>query len=147
MWTKYILLAFIGICGGSLIATGYFALITALGILTTFSQRTHTSKHIVRYEDAIILGGILGNIIWVFQLNLNSGYTWLNYIQLAVYGLFYGIFIGSLILALAENLKVLPIFFRRAMITKGLAVLILAYAVGKGIGNMIYSLFSLGSGG
>lgn len=145
MWTKYVLLAFIGLCGGGIIATGYFALITALGILNTYAQRTHTSKHITRYEDVVIIGGLLGTVIWVFNISISSGIIWLDYAQLAVYGLFYGIFIGTLIFSLAENLKVLPIFFRRANITKGLAVLVLAYAVGKSIGNMIYSLYNLGS--
>ena len=92
-------------------------------------------------------GGILGNIIWVFGLSLHTGVIWFDYAQLVVYGIFYGIFIGSLIFSLAENLKVIPIFFRRAKITKGLAALVLAYAVGKGIGNILYSVLNLGAGG
>ncbi len=145
MWIKYVLLGFIGLCSGGLVATGYFALITALGILNTFAQRTHTSKYITRYEDAVMVGGILSTVIWVFNLSLHSGYIWLDYAQLIIYGFFYGIFIGTLIFSLAENLKVLPIFFRRAKITSGLVVIVLAYAVGKGIGNIIFALFNLGA--
>ena len=147
MLTKYIFLAFLGACGGGLIATGYFALITALGIINNFAQKTHTSRHIVRYEDCVIFGGILGNVIWIFNINLNTSNTMINYVIVAVCGLFYGIFVGSLVIALSENLKVLPIFFRRFHITKGLAVIVVTFAIGKAIGNIVYFVFNLARGG
>lgn len=147
MLIKYIFLAFLGAFGGGLIATGYFALITALGIINNYAQKTHTSRHIIRYEDCVILGGIIGNAIWIFNINLNTGNTMLNYIILAVGGLFYGIFVGSLVIALSENLKVLPIFFRRLNITKGLAVIVIAFAIGKAVGNIIYFVYNLSRGG
>lgn len=133
MWTHNLVLSFLGLSAGLGIAAGLFAFLVALGTISDFADRTHTGKYVVLYEDFIIAGGILGNLFWVFEvgwLNVN----WL----LPVFGLFIGIFVGCWSMALADILNIFPIFIRRAKITTGISVLILAMAFGKSLGSLLY---------
>ena len=56
------------------------------------------------------------------------------------YALCTGIFVGVLAMALTEVLNVLPILLRRTRLTKGLPWLILAFALGKVVGSLVYFL-------
>lgn len=133
MWGRQILLAILGLSAGAGIAGGLFAMIVGLGIISDFADKTHTGKYVTFYEDCIVAGGILGNIVWVYQISL-------PYMQwvLPVFGLFSGIFVGCWYMALAEALNVFPVFFRRVKLISGVAYVILAMALGKGIGALIY---------
>ena len=55
-----------------------------------------------------------------------------------VFGLFAGIFVGCLALAIAEMLNTIPVFARRIGFRHGLGVAILAVALGKLAGSLIY---------
>lgn len=133
MWTHNLILAFLGLSAGLGIAAGLFAFLVALGTISDFADRTHTGKYVVLYEDFIIAGGILGNLFWVFEID------WLNFQWLLpVIGLFIGIFVGCWSMALADILNIFPIFIRRAKITTGLSALIIAMALGKGLGAFLY---------
>ena len=71
MWGQQIIqqviLGLIGLSAGITVAGGLFSFIIELGILSDFADRTHTGEHILLYEDAAALGGILGNIFFVFS--------------------------------------------------------------------------------
>lgn len=56
------------------------------------------------------------------------------------YALCTGIFVGVLAMALTEVLNVIPILLRRTRLTKGLPWLILAFALGKVCGSLVYFL-------
>ena len=83
-----------------------FAFITMLDVIPRLTQRTGTAVHLYGYENMIILGGTLGNILFLFVGNFP-----VSYVGLAVFGLFSGIFIGCLAMALAESLRGIPILF------------------------------------
>lgn len=57
---------------------------------------------------------------------------------LAVFGLAVGVFVGCLIMSLAETLKTLPVISRRIHLTVGLQWLILGIALGKCFGALLY---------
>ena len=67
MWIRQIFLAVIGLSSGALVAGGLFGFIVSLGIISDFADKTHTAHKILLYETAILCGGILGNIFYVYQ--------------------------------------------------------------------------------
>ena len=67
MWGLQIVLAVIGLSAGITVAGGLFSFISGLGVISDFADRTHTGEHILLYEDATALGGILGNIFIIYK--------------------------------------------------------------------------------
>ena len=132
-WLSYAGLFGIGFSGGLVTAAGVFALITVLGIVPRMAGATRTALHVRLYESAIIAGGSLADIWDVFAL---SGGLSAEILTLG--GLGSGVFVGSLVMALAETLNVVPIFCRRLRITRGVSFLVAAIAAGKWVGAWIY---------
>ena len=133
MWAAQVLLAVIGISAGMAVAAGLFSFIVELGVIADFADRTHTGEKILFYEDCVALGGIVGNIIYVFHIGVPLGTA-----LLAVFGLFAGIFVGCWAMALAEILNVFPVFMRRARIVRYLTAFVISMALGKGIGACLF---------
>ena len=133
MWAREVLLAVIGLSAGLIVAGGLFAFIASLGVVSDIADRTHTGSKILLYEDATTLGGILGNLIFVYRIPIPGG----TLLQIVV-GLFTGIFVGCWALSLAETLNVFPIFIRRVKLVRCIPYIILGIAIGKGIGSLIY---------
>lgn len=128
-----VLFGIIGLSSGFIVAGGVMALSVGLGIFTRYAGITHTGKHVRLYEDAVLLGGIAGDIMTVYKVNVPLGS-----IGLAVMGVCFGIFVGSWILALAEIVNIFPVFFRRMGVTKGTSLVILAIAAGKVVGSLLH---------
>ena len=63
MWINHILLSLFGFASGIAIAAGTFAFIIMIGIIPRVIGRSHTGEHILCYENAVLLGGIIGNIV------------------------------------------------------------------------------------
>ena len=126
-------MAIIGLSAGMVVAAGLFSFIIGLGVVSDFADRTHTGEHILLYEDSVALGGILGNIFFIYQINIPHG-TWIA----PVFGLFAGIFVGCWSMALAEILNVFPIFIRRVKLLRYVPYLIAAVAIGKGAGALLF---------
>lgn len=133
MWARQVLLAFIGISAGAVIAAGLFAFIIGLGIVADFADRTHTAKHIRFYETCLMAGGIVGNLLSLYQPQFSR-----LPVLLGIFGICSGIFVGCWYMALAETLNMFPIFIRRAKIMKGIPYLIVGVALGKAVGAFIY---------
>lgn len=133
MWGRQLLLALIGLSAGVSVAGGLFAFIIGLGIVSDFADRTHTGRHVLLYETAIALGGILGNIFFIYRIPIGMGE-----VLAPVFGMFGGIFVGCWSMALAEILNVLPIFVRRVRLIKCIPYIILSMAIGKGIGACLF---------
>ncbi len=131
MWVQ-VLMAVIGLSAGMVVAAGLFSFISELGVVSDFADRTHTGEHILLYENSVALGGILGNIFFLYGIRIPFG-GWL----LPVFGLFGGIFVGCWSMALAEILNVFPVFVRRVKLLRGIQYLILGVALGKGVGALI----------
>lgn len=133
MWAAQILMAVIGLSAGMVVAGGLFSFISGLGVISDFADRTHTGEHIMLYEDSVALGGILGNIFFIYHIAIPYG-AWI----IPVFGLFGGIFVGCWSMALAEILDVFPIFVRRVKLLRGIKYVILGVAIGKGIGAFVF---------
>ena len=84
-----------------------------------------------------MLGGILGNLMDLFQLRVPMGEIG-GYIFLGVGGLCTGVFVGCLAMSLAETLKALPTLTRRIRLAAGLPYVILSIAAGKLVGSLLY---------
>lgn len=135
MWAAQILMAVIGLSAGMVVAGGLFSFISGLGVISDFADRTHTGEHIMLYEDSVALGGILGNIFFIYHIAIPYG-AWI----IPVFGLFGGIFVGCWSMALAEILDVFPIFARRVKLLRGIKYVILELRLGKGLARLYFSL-------
>ena len=87
----------------------------------------------------IILGTMSGTFVSLFGIFADGkGLGLLGMLLQSLYGVFSGIFVGTLALAIAEMLDAFPIFFRRVRIGSGLRWVILAVAFGKTVGGFLY---------
>ena len=140
MWTKHLFLAFLGLTAGLAVSAGTFALIISLKIIPRIIGKGHGASHIFLFENTIILGGICGTIVTVYpNLMLPFGSPFL-----ILYGLFSGIQVGCLVMALAEIMNVFPIMFRRFSLKTGLQWVITSMAVGKTLGGLWYFYRQIG---
>lgn len=134
MFLKELFLVFMGLSAGGIIAAGIFAFLAIIGVFPRLIGITHTSRHIMLYETVIIIGGVLGNVWDIYEFPLGFG----GNPVLGIYGLSVGIFVGCLVMSLAETLKALPVISRRIHLGVGLQYIILSLGLGKLIGSLIY---------
>ncbi len=155
-----IFLAVLGASAGFSVSGGVFTTLIAIGLVPRFAGKTHTAKHIFLYEEMVVFGTLTGGLVTVFlpfirihewlgghftQNGLfyrgvfdGGWYPILGTIFLLIYGLFAGIFVGCLALAIAEMLDSIPIFARRSKFRHGIGIAILCMAFGKTLGSLIY---------
>lgn len=149
MLLKGLLLSFIGGCAGGVIAAGVFAFLAIIGVYPRLIGKTMTHRHILLFETVIIIGGIFGNALDIYEFpvplgNLGSGTPLLGNMVLTLFGVSVGIFVGCLVMSLAETLKALPVINRRIHLAVGLQYIILAVALGKLAGSLIYFIYQMG---
>ena len=108
MLIRQLLLIVTGASYGLLSAAGVFTVLVAVGLIPRFAGKTHTARYELLYEEMVI------------------------------FGLFAGMFIGWLALAIAEMLDSIPIFARRISFRHGLGGAILGMAAGKICGSLFY---------
>lgn len=132
MWTN-ILLALIGGCLGSVVASGTLALIIALGIVVRYVRLTKTPHKIALYEDCALLGTLAGAVWGLGQFSIGLGMF-----GVIVYGFFSGFFLGGWIVALGEVINVYAIMLRRFKIQKGIGWIFFVMAIGKMIGTLVF---------
>ena len=131
---KGLFLMFLGLSAGGIIAAGVFAFLAIIGVFPRLIGKTRTNRHIFLYETVIIIGGVLGNVSDLYEFPLLMG----GNMVLWIYGLAVGIFVGCLVMSLAETLKALPVISRRIHLAVGLQYLILSIGLGKLIGSIVY---------
>ena len=136
------LLALVGFSFGALSAAGVFTVLAAVSLVPRFVGKTHTGKDVKIYESMIILGTIVGGMYSLYEyrfLAWKSSYLpWAEFGVLAVGGIFCGMFVGCLALAIAEMLDSIPIFARRISLRHGIGLAILSVAIGKLCGSLFY---------
>jgi len=132
---KHIASVVIGLGSGLVVAGAVYAFITIVGVVPRLAQKTHTTDSIRVYESALALGGIFGTLAGVFQFYLPIGH-----VMVVSTAVFAGIFVGCLAMSLAEVLNVIPILTRRTRLQKGMFLLVLAVALGKLVGALMYFL-------
>lgn len=131
MWIRQCLIVAIGLAGGFTVAAALYSFIAKVGVLTRLATRTKTAARVMLYEDMVTLGATLGNFFYLWPVRLPLG----NVI-LIVSGIFMGIFVGCLAIALAEVLNVIPTFSRRTRLKKGLVLMLCSMGAGKLIGTL-----------
>ncbi len=165
---RWLFLAVFGFSAGLLVSAGVFTVLLAVGLTPRFIGKTHTGKKIFLYESCIMSGAILGTVFSVIPVMTKAGgwlrkwaCAWgmgngsasdmasgnsmflimmdiAGEIFLGVAGLFMGMFVGCLALAIAEMLNSIPIFSRRVSYRHGLGLAVLAVALGKLTGSLLY---------
>lgn len=148
---KLFFLGFCGICFGVLTAAGVFTVLSAVSLVPRFIGKTHSAKEIRLYENMIIYGTTIGGVFSVAgnELRLVPFFLgtvgvpeeiWMTiaYFILAAGGLFSGMLVGCLALAIAEMLDSIPIFTRRISFRHGLGLVVLSMAIGKLVGSLFY---------
>ena len=126
-------LALIGLSCGFTVSAALFALIATIGVLNRMAQMTRSAAFIRGYEVCFMAGGIIGNLLSIYQWKLAEGLLWFT----GIGGLFTGVYIVCFVGALAEVLNVFPILFHRLGLRQGMKCLIGAMALGKAIGGII----------
>ena len=151
-WMENLFLGVVGLSGGLGVSGGVFTTLIAVGLIPRFAGKTHTAKHIFLYEEMVVCGTIFGGLVSVFFPFLTVAkwagrmpawqeiYPYIGTLFLVVYGLFAGIFVGCLALAIAEMLDSIPIFARRMKFRHGIGIVILCMAIGKTLGSLLYFL-------
>ena len=133
---RKLVLVFIGLSSGGIIAAGVFAFLVMIGVFPRLIGKTGTKRHILLYGTVIMTGGVLGNIADLYEFSIPMyGFSTLF---LSIFGLSVGIFVGCLVMSLAETLKALPVISRRLYLAVGLQYLILSIALGKLAGSLAY---------
>lgn len=145
-----VFLGLLGTAAGLGVSGGVFTTLIAIGLIPRFAGKTHTADHIFMYEEMVVCGTLFGGIVSIFFPFINIE-AWINqtkslqmiypYVSigfLCVFGLFAGIFVGCLALAIAEMLDSIPIFARRMKFRHGIGVVVLCMALGKTIGSFLY---------
>ncbi len=165
---RWLFLAVFGFSAGLLVSAGVFTVLLAVGLTPRFIGKTHTGKKILLYESCIMSGAVLGTVFSVIPVMTKAGgwlrkwiATWetgsgnvldmasggsmflavldiAGEIFLGAAGLFMGMFVGCLALAIAEMLNSIPIFSRRMSYRHGLGLAVLAVALGKLAGSLVY---------
>ncbi len=154
MLLKQIFMCVCGLSFGFLASAGVFTVLVSVGLIPRFAGKMHVAKKIFMLEEAVVLGTLTGGICSVFYdwLNIGSalrekqvfGSSTEVFIQVGgnlffiIFGIFAGMFVGCLALAIAEMLNSIPIFARRIGFRHGLGVAVTAAALGKLAGSLIY---------
>ncbi len=157
MYLKIIFMIISAFGFGLLSSGGIFTVFVSVGLVPRFADKTHTADHIIKYENAIVAGAILGCIFSIYSKGLSTVFgqfgqlplpgaaslpflekmTWGSLI-LIVFGIFAGMFVGCFAIAIAEMLNTIPIFERRISLGKGAGIVILSIALGKMLGSFLY---------
>lgn len=133
---KWLFLAFVGIASGFAVSSGIFAFITMIGIVPRLAARTNTAKHMIWYERMIIWGGTLGNVWIIFMVPFPA-----TVLFLMIYGVCAGIYVGCLVMSLAEMFRVIPILVNRIQIKEGFYLIPVSIAAGKVVGTLFQYFF------
>lgn len=154
MFLKQFLLALIGASAGLIVSAGVFTVLISVGLIPRFAGKMHVAGKVFALEEMVVCGTIVGSFFsvfgrWgmvgnfvrsrgIFGAATEGVWNFAGTVIQIVFGLFAGMFVGCLALAIAEMLNTIPIFSRRIGFRHGLGVAILAVALGKLVGSLIY---------
>lgn len=155
MLGKQILLGVIGVSSGLIVSAGVFTVLISVGLIPRFAGKMHVARKIFVLEEMVVFGTLFGGFFSVFSdwgmigafvreheifgsRATDGVWNLIGTVFLLVFGVFAGIFVGCLALAIAEMLNTIPIFARRIGFRHGLGIAILAVALGKLVGSLVY---------
>ncbi|CAM5792239.1 MULTISPECIES: stage V sporulation protein AB [Brevibacillus] len=131
LW-QHILLAIIGLGGGLAVGSGFVAFITVLDIIPRLAQLTNAHRYIRALEWSLVSGALFFTLADFFQ--------WVAALPIlftSIYGVFAGVFVGTLAAGLTEALNVFPILAKRLNMDSKLIFLLMAMVLGKIIGSLL----------
>ena len=129
---------FISFSLGIIVSGAIFSFIAMIGIIPRLAQKTRTTHYILYYENVIILSGILGVSTLIFNYNLRLPMLFVSLLSLSG-----GMFLGCLAVSLTEILDVIPILARRVNVIPYVRYFVVAIAIGKFIGTLLYYYLNL----
>ncbi|OOB80033.1 MAG: hypothetical protein BEN19_07055 [Epulopiscium sp. Nuni2H_MBin003] len=132
----YVICILWGLSTGIIISTGMVAFITAIGIIPRLLQRANIKTHFFAMGNAALIGNIFGSICILYEPSIPIGY-----VGDVIYGIFIGIFVGTLAAALTEIIGVFPVMKKRLCMKQGIRAFVLAFAIGKLAGALYYWLY------
>ena len=143
---RIVLLWIIGISSGIMVSAGVFTVLFVVGLIPRFAGRTDTARCELFYEECLVFGAIIADILSVYPVEGSLGELTVQLSHanvllttiLVLIGAFAGIFVGCLSIALSEVLDGIPIFARRVKLKMGVSIAVLAIALGKTAGALIY---------
>lgn len=155
MFLRQLLLAIIGASAGLIVSAGVFTVLISVGLIPRFAGKMHVARKVFVLEEAVVAGTLSGCFFSIFSdwgmvgafvkkhalfgdAATEGIWRLVGTLFLILFGVFAGIFVGCLALAIAEMLNTIPIFARRIGFRHGLGVAILAVAIGKLLGSLIY---------
>ena len=154
MIIRHILLGIIGVSSGLIVSAGVFTVLISVGLIPRFAGKMHVARKIFVLEEMVVFGTLFGGFFSVFSdwgmvgefvrghslFGSGTEGLWrvIGTVFLLVFGVFAGIFVGCLALAIAEMLNTIPVFARRIGFRHGLGIAVLAVSLGKLIGSLIY---------
>ena len=155
MFLRQLLLAVIGLSSGLIVSAGVFTVLISVGLIPRFAGKMHVARKIFVLEEMVVLGTLAGGFCSIFSnwgmvgafvrerelfgASATPGvWNLVGTVFLMIFGIFAGIFVGCLALAIAEMLNTIPIFARRIGFRHGLGIAILAVSIGKLLGSLIY---------
>ena len=155
MILKQILLGIIGVSSGLIVSAGVFTVLISVGLIPRFAGKMHVARKIFILEEMVVFGTLFGGFFSIFgdwgmigefvkkhrifgESATEGVWNLVGTLFLLMFGVFAGIFVGCLALAIAEMLNTIPIFARRIGFRHGLGIAILAVALGKLTGSLIY---------
>ena len=147
MSLENLFLAFAGFSAGGVIAAGVFAFLAIIGVFPRLIGKTGTKRRVLLYETVLVTGGILGNFGDLLEIPLGLGIGAVSQILLGLFGLSVGIFVGCLVMSLAETVKAVPVLNRRLRLSVGIQYMTLSIALGKLAGSLLYFYRGFGGGG
>lgn len=137
-----------------MVSAGVFTVLFVVGLVPRFAGRTDTARCEIFYEECLVFGALLADILSVFPIRNSLGEVMssvsfgniLLTVLLVMIGIFAGIFVGCLSIALAEVLDGIPIFARRIRLKMGVSIAVLAVALGKIAGSFVYFIYGFFEG-
>lgn len=155
MFIRQTLLGVIGVSSGLIVSAGVFTVLISVGLIPRFAGKMHVARKIFVLEEMVVFGTLAGGFFSIFSewgrvgefvrehalfghAATDGAWNLLGTLFLIIFGIFAGIFVGCLALAIAEMLNTIPIFARRIGFRHGLGIAILAVALGKLLGSLIY---------
>ena len=153
---RILFLVLLGLGYGMLASAGVFTVFVAVGLVPRFAGKTHTAGKILLYEEMVVFGTLIGGL-WSVYPEFSQVAAWaqqkfpayltlikgLGIVAQGVFGLFSGMFVGCLALAIAEMLDSFPILSRRISFRHGLGWAILSLALGKVFGSFWYFIYEM----
>ncbi|MDD3367933.1 MAG: stage V sporulation protein AB [Lachnospiraceae bacterium] len=137
MW-EFLFMTFCGLAFGFLSSAGVLTVFSSVSLVPRYAAKTGTQRHSFLYEECLILGALAGCIGSVFELKWGIGEHLISSMLLGVGGFFAGIFVGCLAMSIAEMLDSIPIFASRIKLKEGMSLVLLAVAMGKLTGSLLY---------